>query len=82
MVSSYHIITDFLDHLEAHGLQDSIEELDTDSKSSANDSGSLENDDDPESKKKVPVAMWEDDVHLSKAANKAFADRLWEALRE
>lgn len=73
VASSYNIIADFLDRPEAYGLQDSIEEFHHDSDSSENDT---------EAEEKVPEAMWEDNIHLSKVAHKAFAHRLWEALRE
>ena len=76
VASSYSIIADFLDRPEAYGLEDSIEEFEHDSDSSE------ESDSDTEAREKAPEAMWEDSIHLSEAAHKAFADRLWEVLRK
>ena len=76
VASSYSIITDFLDRPEAYGFEDSIEGLEHDSDSSE------ESDSDTEAREKAPEAMWEDSIHLSEAAHKAFADRLWEVLRK
>lgn len=72
LVSSYNIISEFLDRPEEFGLEDCVEGLNSDSERT-NSNG----DDD-----KIPLAMWEDDIHLSKAAHQAFADRIWETLRE
>lgn len=77
VASSYNIISDILDDPNAYGLRDSIR-------------GSSDSDDDEEQQDEVSNSgasvvgrsedMWEDDIHLSPAGHRAFANRLWDAL--
>jgi hypothetical protein len=64
------IISDMLDDPEKYGLSDCIEEEDL---SSENEEEEVSDNSDDESQK----AMWVDDIHLSTAGHKAFANRLW-----
>ena len=71
VVSSYAIISDILDDPEAYGLSDCIEEEDPNSENEDGDEESDDSDDDSQK------AMWVDDIHLSIAGHRAFANRLW-----
>ena len=71
VVSSYAIISDILDDPEAYGLSDCIEE---EHPNSENEDGDEESDDSDDDSQK---AMWVDDIHLSIAGHRAFANRLW-----
>jgi lysophospholipase L1-like esterase len=66
VVSAHQIISDILDHPEKFGLLNS-----------SRDGGpeeSLDSDDDDDQPQLKDV--WEDDIHLSRAAHQVFADRL------
>ncbi|KAF8878311.1 hypothetical protein BD779DRAFT_1554800 [Infundibulicybe gibba] len=75
VVSSYTIISEILDDPEAHGLIDSVEDIDSE------DSDNNEDEDVDEGGDGQMKPMWEDDIHLSNAGHKKLADRLWEIFR-
>jgi phospholipase/lecithinase/hemolysin len=70
VVSSYAIISDMLDDPETYGLSECIEE-DGSNSEKEDEEESDDNDDDGQK------AMWVDDIHLSTAGHRAFANRLW-----
>ena len=59
-----------LDGPEKYGLTDCIQEEDS---NSDNEEEEVSDNSDDESQK----AMWVDDIHLSTAGHRAFANRLW-----
>lgn len=78
VASSYKIISDILDDPKAYGLRDDIGD-DTDSDDEEEEEQDRDSDQETTEEEKLD-AMWEDDIHLSAAAHRAFADRLWRAL--
>ncbi|KIM41106.1 carbohydrate esterase family 16 protein [Hebeloma cylindrosporum] len=70
VVSSYAIISDFLDDPEAYGMSDCIDDEDSNPE---DDNGEEEPDDSDDNGQK---AMWADDIH------RALANRLWTTLQE
>jgi hypothetical protein len=70
VVSSYAIISDILDDPETYKLSDCIED---EVSNPGNEDGDEESGDSDDSQK----AMWVDDIHLSTAGHRAFANKLW-----
>ncbi|KAF5373283.1 hypothetical protein D9615_007358 [Tricholomella constricta] len=69
VVSSYVIISDILDNPASYGLSDYIEEEVSDKEDWEPDVG--------RSEEENQKSLWEDDIHLSTAGHRIFADRLW-----
>jgi hypothetical protein len=84
VLSSYNIVSDFLDHPETNGLKDCIEEWESESEEdedgSEKDEASGSDIDISKGRRGDELkAIWEDDIHMSRYAHRLFADRVWQA---